>query len=675
MADFRKWILALTVLVLFVGLASAQVNSGGTGGSPLACSANVAVTPQLRGEGFTELVGDIVINCTGGIEPGTGASAPGSQIPTANVTVYLPSNVTSRLLSASNNASEALLLIDEPGSGAGGYGPSVPVSVCTYALQAANSCAEYVGNSSIGGTNVPVQGPVSTTAGWNAWQGYVNAGTVTFFGVPILPPGTTGTRVFRITNVRINANVLNASGPFGYPVNAEISVSNSTALPLNTAQLTVGLIQASLTTAVRNFGGGAVGSGQLTQPIQCQDPNGAGKLLGQADLRYTEQFATAFKTRVEPGSTSGVSNSPGVAPNPNTTGVTGQAANAQQNIPGYIYNSESGFIPYTAGSPSLSGNGNIAGLADFGTRLKAVFNNIPSGMSVYVSTTNVLAGPVAATAATSYAVLIAGETAPETYPTPTGTGTTTLGGSGVLSGFAAIPYYQLPIVNNSATAVWEVLNTYPNLNENFEFSVWVSYTPSPSTNIPSPGTMSVNMSYAPNPTQGAFTVAAGGAASASLPIPRFQDTSVATNIAQVTICQTALLFPFVTNQNGFDTGIAIANTTVDPFGTGAQAGTCSLNWYGNSTVTSNPPVSSLGAKGVGDTTNIPAGVVVTALASTTVSGFQGYMIAVCNFQYAHGFAFVSDLGARNLAMGYLALVMNAPGFLYRPTGVAEVLGQ
>jgi hypothetical protein len=63
------------------------------------------------------------------------------------------------------------------------------------------------------------------------------------------------------------------------------------------------------------------------------------------------------------------------------------------------------------------------------------------------------------------------------------------------------------------------------------------------------------------------------------------------------------------------------------------------------------------------------------LASTTVPGFQGYMIAVCQFQYAHGFAFVSDLGARNLAMGYLALVMNQPGALWRPTGVAEVLGQ
>jgi len=36
------------------------------------------------------------------------------------------------------------------------------------------------------------------------------------------------------------------------------------------------------------------------------------------------------------------------------------------------------------------------------------------------------------------------------------------------------------------------------------------------------------------------------------------------------------------------------------------------------------------------------------------------MIAVCNFQYAHGFAFISDVGARNLAMGYLALVVPDP---------------
>ena len=34
------------------------------------------------------------------------------------------------------------------------------------------------------------------------------------------------------------------------------------------------------------------------------------------------------------------------------------------------------------------------------------------------------------------------------------------------------------------------------------------------------------------------------------------------------------------------------------------------------------------------------------------------MIASCNFQMAHGFAFISDLGASRVAEGYLALVMD-----------------
>ena len=39
--------------------------------------------------------------------------------------------------------------------------------------------------------------------------------------------------------------------------------------------------------------------------------------------------------------------------------------------------------------------------------------------------------------------------------------------------------------------------------------------------------------------------------------------------------------------------------------------------------------------------------------STAVAGFQGYAIARCDFQYAHGYAFISDLGAQKLAQGYL----------------------
>lgn len=43
---------------------------------------------------------------------------------------------------------------------------------------------------------------------------------------------------------------------------------------------------------------------------------------------------------------------------------------------------------------------------------------------------------------------------------------------------------------------------------------------------------------------------------------------------------TRLLFPFVTNQSGFDTGIAISNISKDPFGTLHQEGTCTIHCYG-----------------------------------------------------------------------------------------------
>ena len=56
-------------------------------------------------------------------------------------------------------------------------------------------------------------------------------------------------------------------------------------------------------------------------------------------------------------------------------------------------------------------------------------------------------------------------------------------------------------------------------------------------------------------------------------------------------------------------------------------------------------------------TDTPGGPVWANTLSTISPNFQGYAFAVCNFQFAHGFAFISDLGARNLAMGYLALII------------------
>jgi len=113
-----------------------------------------------------------------------------------------------------------------------------------------------------------------------------------------------------------------------------------------------------------------------------------------------------------------------------------------------------------------------------------------------------------------------------------------------------------------------------------------------------------------------------------------------------------LMYTFLTNTAGFDTGFSISNTGADPFGTVPPACPgpgnncfCTLNFYGT-----NPPMPLT-------TTAIPPGVTYTNLTSITAPNFQGYVIAKCNFPYAHGFAFITDVGARNLAMGYLAQVV------------------
>jgi hypothetical protein len=43
--------------------------------------------------------------------------------------------------------------------------------------------------------------------------------------------------------------------------------------------------------------------------------------------------------------------------------------------------------------------------------------------------------------------------------------------------------------------------------------------------------------------------------------------------------------------------------------------------------------------------------------SVPTYGTTGYAIATCEFQYAHGYSFVSDTGIRNFAAAYLALII------------------
>jgi hypothetical protein len=331
-----------------------------------------------------------------------------------------------------------------------------------------------------------------------------------------------------------------------------------------------------------------------------------------------------------------------------------------QNVPGTIYNSESGLIePLVTASSSSLGTTSVAGLADFGTRLKATFNNVPSGVTLFVSTHDVINdfnGGFATTAGYtgSKAVLVVSETASDGG---SGSGPAAIAQSNTFgiapTGAVLVPYAPVPI--NAATgtgaAVWEIIATNPNQIDTVDFGLYINYAANAAANSPAaPSTISVTLSFAPTPTSGQFTSTTGAAASASLPIPRFSDSlDITKNAANIALCTTPMLFPYVINVNGFDTGMAIANTTSDPFGTAAQAGTCSLWFYGSSapTATGTNPFT---------TPIVATGTVYANLASTLAPGFSGYMIANCNFQFAHGFAFVSDVGARNLAMGYLALI-------------------
>ncbi|MGA2270935.1 MAG: hypothetical protein ABSH44_20895 [Bryobacteraceae bacterium] len=605
-------------------------------------------------------------------------------IPIANITVSFGTNVTSRLLTYSSisptlfntNTSEALLMIDEPGSGlaqyynAGqsattGWGPLASQVLCgtggaPYSLVGAGSggCTEYVqqlGNQDWVAANVTTGFTGATNqVGANMFSGVVNSNQVTFFGIPIMPPASAGAaRIFRMSNIRVNANGLGGGGLAGTTqVLASISISGNTSVPIYTPVQIAGFVQPGLTVGMRNVGNNGGGGGaNFTQCSSASFSTSSPAGNAVAALRFTENFGTAFKTRV-----AALSNVAGAGQMNNATG---------QNIPGAIYNSESGFI-YSGISGFSNNPSGYAGLADYGTRLKAAFNNVPAGVSIWVSTSNIVnltslngTGPVTppnigsgtgigSNSTVSYAQLVLTDTSVDsngTVPTVPATGYTVIGNSVTqVNGYAPVT-----LVAGSGSAVWEVVNTNPATPENFDFGVWVTYTATPGSNSPPAGTATVNMTFAPVPPS--FTASAGAAFSGSLTVPRFADLSTASNLFNIVLCQTSLLFPFITNQVGFDTGIAIMNTTSDPMGTKPQAGTCALNFYGQNA----PPqfVTPSIASGNPDPTKY------AFQASVIAPNFEGYMIAICNFQLAHGYAFISDLGARNLAHGYLALILGS----------------
>jgi hypothetical protein len=277
-------------------------------GPPITCAATAAVLPAVRAEGKAELVSDIVLTCTGG----------NPAVPVFfNLTLFLNTNVTSNLTGPGPNETEALLLIDEPKPN-----------------PAANTSNGFVYVGQVKGTpGVLASGNVFTgsrTATLNQLQ---------WVGVPLVPPGT-GTRIFRITNIRALPLV---SGVAPVPIMAFVAISGPVMIAIGTPTLTVGFAQPGL-----KF---------KSVP--------AGPSL---HLQFSEQFPSAFKKRME-----------------NT--LAGPTSAAKQNQPGAVHCTESGFNPdFTTAAPGDPGSANT------GTRLAVKITGIAGVISNIVVPNQVISG-------------------------------------------------------------------------------------------------------------------------------------------------------------------------------------------------------------------------------------------------------------------------------------------
>jgi hypothetical protein len=169
-----------------------------------------------------------------------------------------------------------------------------------------------------------------------------------------------------------------------------------------------------------------------------------------------------------------------------------------------------------------------------------------------------------------------------------------------------------------------------------------------------------------------------------------KDEGYFVNVAE---CVTYLLFPYITcgAHADWDTGIAIANTTMDDgiFGIskGATAQTGSVTIYAYPTgaktadystaegYTGKPSVSMIsGGLAGGDSIAMNCG------GNPMLAGMQGYAIVKAGFRHAHGMAFVTNSasGAVDAVHGYVALVIPDPEFggenEDRAAAEGEVLG-
>lgn len=271
----------------------------------------------------------------------------------------------------------------------------------------------------------------------------------------------------------------------------------------------------------------------------------------------------------------------------------------------------------------------------------------------------------------------------------------TLGGCGVVGsvpiGATGVPTLSAATITSASPTLTVSLGAGMNLNEIDTIVVTcTTITVGGTASIPlTPGTVTATVTLAPT---GSALSSAGAVLTATTTgqIPRYASNPLpATPLTVLTIvpAQTNLLIPFSVVAGTYDTGIAIANTTTDPYGTAAGAGGAAPHG-GNITFTFYPQTGSsfsystaAGSPGTGlsATGALTTGRTYSVLASELIraasgpANFTGYIFAVTNFTHAHGQAYVTNFAGFTAATNVLVLPPPALAANSRALATVEAL--
>jgi hypothetical protein len=490
------------------------------------------------------------------------------------------------------------------------------------------------------------------------YYGMISAGSQTVVFSNVNFPA--GSFTMTIQNIRVNASQLPVT-PGANQVNESVLVTNAGVGIFAPSSQLVGLVY-------QGFKAAAV-SGVANWLMCKSSPQGA-----VPQITISELFGGAFKSTWPQGQTAastvlcGALAAPCTSTNgENGTGNAAYFAALGGGAPPPAPDAQP-FRGRILGAPAVPAAG--TGLATHGTRFQIAFGNIPAGVTLTV--------PVTPTG-----TAITGGTANFTMQlvaSPTGVYAPLA--SGVLATTAA----------GTAVAYYEVIAT-DNTIQLESIDIFVS-----------PGA-AANFSVNPaGPITAVVTVAPQIPLSTTSDVPDFSTpTPAPLNLTTWSLCQTTLLFPFVST-NGVETAVAMSNTSLDPGKIGGggvlstaspNQGSCTLNFYGTLAAAPSTAVSYLGVAAPNPTLPAGGGTPYTQPAGTSnafvigaepsnnmtglvPAGFSGYLIAQCNYLYGHGFTYISyQLGGPNGATeGYTALVLNnRPITAGAPTIVSEILLQ